>query len=93
MAALGTIAWTTVVGKLRNAGAAVVAGRQPTVSPAQLTVLERIDRGGSVGRGERYRLGGTGVTGTPIARRQASSRWRRAGDEQVMACSDIDRRG
>jgi MFS family permease len=38
LAALGTIAWTTVTGTLRNATAAIAAGRQPPASPAQLTV-------------------------------------------------------
>ena len=38
LAALGTIAWTTVADNLRNATAAIAAGRQPTASPAQLTV-------------------------------------------------------
>jgi len=36
LAALGTIAWTTVADNLRNASAAVAAGRQPAASPAQL---------------------------------------------------------
>jgi predicted MFS family arabinose efflux permease len=36
LAALGTIAWTAVAGNLRNASAAVAAGRQPALSPAQL---------------------------------------------------------
>src|SRR5215468_8730518 len=36
LAALGTIAWTTVAGNLRNARAAAAAGRQPAASPAQL---------------------------------------------------------
>jgi EmrB/QacA subfamily drug resistance transporter len=36
LAALGTIAWTTVANNLRNASAAVAAGRQPPASPAQL---------------------------------------------------------
>src|SRR5262249_18430517 len=38
LAALGTIAWTTVAGNLRNATAAIAAGHQPPASPAQLTV-------------------------------------------------------
>ena len=38
LAALGTIAWTTVTGNLRNATAAIAAGRQPPASPAELTV-------------------------------------------------------
>jgi EmrB/QacA subfamily drug resistance transporter len=38
LAALGTIAWTTAAGNLRNATAAIAAGRQPAASPAQLTV-------------------------------------------------------
>jgi EmrB/QacA subfamily drug resistance transporter len=38
LAALGTIAWTTVADNLRNATAAIAAGRQPAASPAQLTV-------------------------------------------------------
>ncbi len=38
LAALGTIAWTTVAENLRNATAAIAAGRQPAASPAQLTV-------------------------------------------------------
>jgi len=37
LAALGTIAWTTVANNLRNASAAIAAGRQPAASPAQLT--------------------------------------------------------
>jgi EmrB/QacA subfamily drug resistance transporter len=37
LAALGTIAWTTVANNLRNATAAIAAGRQPAASPAQLT--------------------------------------------------------
>src|SRR5262249_23034374 len=37
LAALGTIAWTTVAGTLRNTSAAIAAGRQPAPSPAQLT--------------------------------------------------------
>jgi EmrB/QacA subfamily drug resistance transporter len=36
LAALGTIAWTTVAGNLNNARAAAAAGRQPPASPAQL---------------------------------------------------------
>jgi len=36
LAALGTIAWTTVADNLRNAGAAIAAGHQPPVSPAEL---------------------------------------------------------
>jgi EmrB/QacA subfamily drug resistance transporter len=36
LAALGTIAWTTVADNLRNARAAIAAGRQPAASPAQL---------------------------------------------------------
>src|SRR6266702_2832835 len=36
LAALGTIAWTTVADNLRNARAAIAAGRQPAQSPAQL---------------------------------------------------------
>jgi EmrB/QacA subfamily drug resistance transporter len=36
LAALGTIAWTTVADNLKHAGAAIAAGRQPTASPAQL---------------------------------------------------------
>jgi MFS family permease len=36
LAALGTIAWTTVANNLRNASAAIAAGRQPPASPAQL---------------------------------------------------------
>src|SRR5499433_2785291 len=38
LAALGTIAWTTVADNLRNTTAAIAAGQQPPVSPAQLTV-------------------------------------------------------
>ena len=37
LAALGTIAWTTVADNLRSASAAIAAGRQPPASPAQLT--------------------------------------------------------
>src|SRR5499433_2810616 len=37
LAALGTIAWTTVANNLNNARAAIAAGRQPAASPAQLT--------------------------------------------------------
>jgi EmrB/QacA subfamily drug resistance transporter len=37
LAALGTIAWTTVANSLRDASAAIAAGRQPALSPAQLT--------------------------------------------------------
>jgi EmrB/QacA subfamily drug resistance transporter len=37
LAALGTIAWTTVAENLRNASAAIAAGRQPAASAAQLT--------------------------------------------------------
>jgi hypothetical protein len=37
LAALGTIAWTTVANSLRDANAAIAAGRQPALSPAQLT--------------------------------------------------------
>src|SRR5215468_4879398 len=37
LAALGTIAWTTVAGNLRHASAAIAAGQQPPQSPAQLT--------------------------------------------------------
>src|SRR5215472_9858049 len=37
LAALGTIAWTAVANNLRNASAAITAGRQPAASPAQLT--------------------------------------------------------
>jgi len=36
LAALGTIAWTTVADNLRNASAAIAAGREPPASPAQL---------------------------------------------------------
>jgi predicted MFS family arabinose efflux permease len=36
LAALGTIAWTTVADNLRSARAAIAAGRQPPASPAQL---------------------------------------------------------
>jgi EmrB/QacA subfamily drug resistance transporter len=36
LAALGTIAWTTVANTVRNTGAAIAAGRQPALSPAQL---------------------------------------------------------
>jgi len=36
LAALGTIAWTTVANNLNNARAAIAAGRQPAASPAQL---------------------------------------------------------
>jgi EmrB/QacA subfamily drug resistance transporter len=36
LAALGTIAWTTVADNLRNASAAIAAGHQPPASPAQL---------------------------------------------------------
>jgi EmrB/QacA subfamily drug resistance transporter len=38
LAALGTIAWTTAADNLRNATAAIAAGRQPAASPAQLIV-------------------------------------------------------
>jgi len=38
LAALGTIAWTTVTGTLRNTTAAIAAGRQPPASPAHLTM-------------------------------------------------------
>jgi len=37
LAALGTIAWSTVAGNLRHASAAIAAGQQPPESPAQLT--------------------------------------------------------
>src|SRR5215472_3903823 len=37
LAALGTIAWSTVAGNLRNKTAAIAAGRLPAESPAQLT--------------------------------------------------------
>jgi EmrB/QacA subfamily drug resistance transporter len=37
LAALGTIAWTTVADNLRNASAAIAAGHQPPASAAQLT--------------------------------------------------------
>jgi MFS family permease len=37
LAALGTIAWTAVANSLRGASAAITAGRQLAVSPAQLT--------------------------------------------------------
>ena len=37
LAALGTVAWTTVADNLRNAGAAIAAGRQAPESAAQLT--------------------------------------------------------
>ena len=36
LAALGTIAWTTVANDLRNASAAIAAGRQPAAPPAEL---------------------------------------------------------
>src|SRR5499433_1712517 len=36
LAALGTVAWTTVADNLRNARAAIAAGHQPAASPAQL---------------------------------------------------------
>jgi MFS family permease len=36
LAALGTIAWTTVADTLRSSSAAIAAGRQPPQSPAQL---------------------------------------------------------
>ncbi|HKA98101.1 MAG TPA: MFS transporter, partial [Streptosporangiaceae bacterium] len=36
LAALGTIAWTAVANNLRNASAAIAAGRQPAASPADL---------------------------------------------------------
>ncbi len=36
LAALGTIAWTTVADNVRNASAAIAAGHQPPASPAQL---------------------------------------------------------
>jgi MFS family permease len=36
LAALGTIAWTTVADNLNHARAAIAAGRQPAASPAQL---------------------------------------------------------
>ncbi len=36
LAALGTIAWTAVAGNLRNASAAIAAGRQQAAPPAQL---------------------------------------------------------
>jgi EmrB/QacA subfamily drug resistance transporter len=36
LAALGTIAWTTVANTLRNSSAAIAAGQQPPVPPAQL---------------------------------------------------------
>jgi EmrB/QacA subfamily drug resistance transporter len=36
LAALGTIAWTTVANSLHNTRAAIAAGRQPAASPAQL---------------------------------------------------------
>jgi hypothetical protein len=38
LAALGTVAWTTVADNLRTTRAAIAAGRQPVSSPAQLTV-------------------------------------------------------
>jgi EmrB/QacA subfamily drug resistance transporter len=38
LAALGTIAWTTVADNLKSAAAGIAAGRQPPASPAQLTV-------------------------------------------------------
>ena len=54
LAALGTIAWTTVARNLRHASAAIAAGRQPAATPAQLTaraghrVLPRVPgRGGN----------------------------------------------
>ena len=37
LAALGTIAWSTVAGNLRNTTAAIAAGRLPGESPARLT--------------------------------------------------------
>jgi hypothetical protein len=37
LAALGTIAWTTVADNARNTSAAIAAGRQPPESAAQLT--------------------------------------------------------
>src|SRR5216684_2652080 len=37
LAALGTVAWSTVADNLRNAGAAIAAGRQAPESAAQLT--------------------------------------------------------
>ena len=37
LAALGTIAWTTAANSLKDASAAITAGRQPALSPAQLT--------------------------------------------------------
>ncbi|HEX6452904.1 MAG TPA: MFS transporter [Trebonia sp.] len=36
LAALGTIAWTTVANTVRNTGKAIAAGRQPPQSPAQI---------------------------------------------------------
>jgi Major Facilitator Superfamily len=36
LAALGTIAWTTVANTVRNTGKAIAAGRQPAQSPAQI---------------------------------------------------------
>jgi hypothetical protein len=36
LAALGTVAWTTVADSLRNARAAIAAGHQPAASPTQL---------------------------------------------------------
>ena len=38
LAALGTVAWTTVTDTLRSTSAAIAAGRQPPASPAELTV-------------------------------------------------------
>jgi EmrB/QacA subfamily drug resistance transporter len=37
LAALGTIAWSTVATTARNTGATIAAGRQPPQSPAQIT--------------------------------------------------------
>jgi hypothetical protein len=37
LAALGTIAWTTVADNFRNARAAITAGHHPAAPPAQLT--------------------------------------------------------
>ena len=36
LAALGTVAWTSVANALRNSSAVITAGQQPTVPPAQL---------------------------------------------------------
>ena len=38
LAALGTVAWTTVTDTLRSTSGAIAAGRQPPASPAELTV-------------------------------------------------------